>query len=447
MQSKRRKQKLHNRQAARKVKAAEKSVRKRKVAHVVREEVGVYAVIPNVRVEPTKLVMLDDEAIYYARQRGELLKQPKRYRLIDAFAGAGGKTLGFSEKFGHPFISVWANDIDEDCCETYNANFGNHCVCGDIFKVLDDPATKIPKADIVIGGPPCQGFSNLNQQKNLRVDPRRALWRGFIELIRRAEPEIFVMENVPPLLKSLEYQQIVEAARKLGFKIRGQVLCAADYGVSQTRHRAFVVGCRSIDPVSVFPPKRTHYRPDDGTPEPRLFRIAGSYIENPAPWRTVRDAIGDLPRTKDTEMNSLTPPLDLHFGRTPEPLSFERYKVVWKEGMNRFDLQRLAPQLTPPCWIRKKTGGTDLFGRMWWDRPSFTIRTEFFKPEKGRYLHPQQHRPITHREAARLQSFPDEFLFKGSKIEVAKQIGNAVPPLLAARVGDVVYALLVQKCA
>jgi DNA (cytosine-5)-methyltransferase 1 len=110
--------------------------------------------------------------------------------------------------------------------------------------------------------------------------------------------------------------------------------------------------------------------------------------------------------------------------------------------MNRFDLQRIAPELTPECWIRKKSGGTDLFGRLWWDRPAFTIRTEFFKPEKGRYLHPEQHRPITHREAARLQSFTDDFIFKGTKTEIAKQIGNAVPPRLAARVADVVYTLL-----
>jgi DNA (cytosine-5)-methyltransferase 1 len=110
--------------------------------------------------------------------------------------------------------------------------------------------------------------------------------------------------------------------------------------------------------------------------------------------------------------------------------------------MNRFDLQRLAPELTPDCWIRKTSGGTDLFGRLWWDKPSFTIRTEFFKPEKGRYLHPSQHRPITHREAARLQTFPDSFDFVGSKIEIARQIGNAVPPLLTAHVADCVYALL-----
>jgi DNA (cytosine-5)-methyltransferase 1 len=112
--------------------------------------------------------------------------------------------------------------------------------------------------------------------------------------------------------------------------------------------------------------------------------------------------------------------------------------------MNRFDLQKIAPDLTPGCWVRKVSGGTDLFGRLWWDRPAFTIRTEFFKPEKGRYLHPEEHRPITHREAARLQSFPDDFVFKGSKIEIAKQIGNAVPPAMAARVADVVYTLLVM---
>jgi DNA (cytosine-5)-methyltransferase 1 len=109
--------------------------------------------------------------------------------------------------------------------------------------------------------------------------------------------------------------------------------------------------------------------------------------------------------------------------------------------MNRVDLQRIAPHLTPRCWIEKKSGGTDLFGRMWWDRPSFTIRTEFYKPEKGRYLHPSQHRPITHREAARLQTFPDDFHFVGTKIEIARQIGNAVPPRFAAAIAKALMPL------
>ena len=112
------------------------------------------------------------------------------------------------------------------------------------------------------------------------------------------------------------------------------------------------------------------------------------------------------------------------------------------EGGNRWDLFNARPDLTPQCWINKKSGGTDLFGRLWWDRPAFTIRTEFFKPEKGRYLHPSAHRPITHREAVRLQSFPDEFVWVGSKIQVARQIGNAVPCLLAEAIAGSVVDML-----
>ncbi|HOO89075.1 MAG TPA: DNA cytosine methyltransferase, partial [Synergistales bacterium] len=134
-----------------------------------------------------------------------------------------------------------------------------------------------------------------------------------------------------------------------------------------------------------------------------------------------------------TEIRDEEPPLDLHFGRDPTKTSRERYEAV-PPGGNRFDLQKNAPELLPECWRKKTSGGTDLFGRLWWDRPSVTIRTEFFKPEKGRYLHPEKHRPITHREAARLMGFPDDFLFRGSKTEIARQIGNAVPPPLAAAV-------------
>jgi DNA (cytosine-5)-methyltransferase 1 len=133
--------------------------------------------------------------------------------------------------------------------------------------------------------------------------------------------------------------------------------------------------------------------------------------------------------------------MNIHFGRNPTAKSVARYKAV-PAGGNRFDLQRNARELTPDCWIRKTSGGTDLFGRLWWDRPSVTIRTEFFKPEKGRYLHPDQDRPITHREAARLMGFPDDFKFVGTKTEIAKQIGNAVPPPLAGAVGEVVRDIL-----
>lgn len=365
------------------------------------------------------------------------VKRSYKPKLIDLFCGAGGLSLGFSPKFGHNFEPVWANDYNKAAAETYTTNFG-HCVPGDIVDLLNDPNTEIPQADVVIGGPPCQGFSLLN--KNKHADPRKQLWRPFFEVVLRSGAEVFVMENVPQLKGSTEHEEINREAEKHGFELACEILSASDYGVPQRRHRVFIIGCTFADPGTVFPPKRTHYNTTNGT-TPTLFKLNGDYVDEPAPWRTVRDAIGDLPEPHGIELRPGIHKLDLHFGRTPTPLSKQRYRAIPKEGMNRFDLQRKAPELTPACWIRKTSGGTDLFGRLWWDRPAFTIRTEFFKPEKGRYLHPVKHRPITHREAARLQTFPDSFKFCGSKIEIAKQIGNAVPPLLAARVADCVREL------
>lgn len=355
-------------------------------------------------------------------------------RIIDTFAGAGGMTLGFIRSSVGRFQLVWANDFNEHAVATYNTNFGNHCIGGDIIELLNDPNVIIPQADIVIGGPPCQGFSLLNRDRD--GDERRQLWRQFLEIVNRSNASIFVMENVPQLLGSLEHGEIICAAEQLGYTLYSGKLCASDYGVPQTRHRAFIVGCQFADPNDYFPPLRTHYNPRISSFDPKL------YVANPKPWQTVRDAIGDLPMPEGTNIKDVPPPLDLHFGRTPTPKSIARYRAIPKEGMNRFDLQRNAPELTPKCWIKKTSGGTDLFGRLWWDRQAYTIRTEFYKPEKGRSLHPEQHRPITHREAARFQSFPDDFIFRGSKIEIAKQIGNAVPPKLATAIAETIYKML-----
>ena len=361
------------------------------------------------------------------------------FKLIDLFCGAGGLSLGFSNLFGHHFEPVWANDFNQYAAATYNKNYGNHCVVGDIVDILNDPRTQIPTADVVIGGPPCQGFSLLNRKRT--GDVRRSLWRPYMEVVARSNANIFVMENVPQLLASEEFNEIEKYATELGFlHLAKAKLCAADYGVPQVRYRAFIIGCKFADPTLVFPPLKTHYNPDAVSVKELTSK---GYIKNAKPWKTVRDAIGDLPVPQGVQIRTDEPaPLDLHFGRTPTEISLKRYRAIPDEGMNRFDLQRVLPELTPKCWINKKSGGTDLFGRLWWDKPSVTIRTEFFKPEKGRYLHPCQHRPITHREAARIQSFPDSFHFTGSKIEIAKQIGNAVPPLLAAQIAECVEQLL-----
>ncbi len=166
-------------------------------------------------------------------------------RLIDLFAGAGGFSLGFKKAFGTHFAPVWANDCNKYAVATYNANFGKHCVEGDIVELLKDERTHIPQADVVIGGPPCQGFSLLN--KNRSEDPRKELWRPFLEIVERSGAQVFVMENVPQLLGSDEHQHIQEAAKARGFLLSSAKLHAADYGVPQLRWRAFIIGCRFAD--------------------------------------------------------------------------------------------------------------------------------------------------------------------------------------------------------
>jgi len=334
--------------------------------------------------------------------------------VLDLFSGCGGMALGFK---GAGFRTKLAVEWDRSACQTFRANISDR-----IAQCAIEEIERFPSADVVVGGPPCQGFSNLGER--VPFDPRRQLWRQYLRAVEEAQPMAFVMENVPPLLQSQEYFEIKRHAERLGFNVEGWVLNAADYGVPQTRKRAIIIGLRGELPTL---PEPTHCAP-------AKRREPGSFSALPT-WVTVREAMGDLPFVP-TET-------DWHLGRKPTAMSLQRYKSI-PSGGNRFNL---PTDITPACWIRKKSGGTDLFGRLWWDRPSVTIRTEFFKPEKGRYLHPEAHRPITHREAMRLQGFPDDFTFVGSKIEVARQVGNAVPPPLAAAISRYILERLVTTKA
>lgn len=343
-----------------------------------------------------------------------------KYRIADLFSGCGGMTLGFTQAYN--FKPIFAIDNNLPSIQTYKQNFdpkGLHSICSDIEKIID--SNNIPKVDIVIGGPPCQGFSLLNKKR--KNDQRRDLWHYYIQFVKHSNANYIVMENVPQLLTSEEFTSIINNLKSLGFRyIIAHVLNAANYGVPQTRQRAIILASK-INYISL--PIPTHLKPE------KIKCLPTEFIRSQIlPWNNVKSAISDLPDPIGTEINNTDAPLNLHFGRKPTQVSLERYLAIPKGG-NRFDLQKNRPDITPRCWLNKPSGSTDLFGRLWWDRPSLTIRTEFYKPEKGRYLHPSQNRPITHREAARIQSFPDSFSFSGSKIEIAKQIGNAVPPLLA----------------
>lgn len=326
----------------------------------------------------------------------------RKLTVVDLFSGAGGMTCGFVQAGFRPIFAV---EKETDFAATYAENFGQHIVAADIAEVVRrGPGVS---ADVVIGGPPCQGFSNLTG--NRRQDPRREMWRYFMDVVEQTQCRVFVIENVPNLLTGPEFDGIRQRATELGYRIgpdSSGILLASDFGVPQNRRRAFIIGSR-IGEISL--------------PKPTGKRMS------------VRQAFDGIPARPDQTEIVKTPVRtnQLHLARNPTAKSMQRYRLI-PPGGNRFDLQAAAPELTPACWIRKTSGGTDLFGRLHWDEPArCTIRTEFYKPEKGRYLHPEEHRPITHWEAARLQTFPDDFLWHGTKIRIAVQIGNAVPPLLA----------------
>lgn len=377
------------------------------------------------------MVLLKTPALYSGDEKISVMQinmTPSKFRVIDLFSGAGGMTLGFTdERFCGGFECVLSVDNDAAAMRTHEQAYAAPAVVGNIEDWLQTNPD-IPAADIVIGGPPCQGFSLLN--KNRTGDGRRALWEPYMDVVEQCGAKMFVMENVPELLRSNEFLDIQSRAKSMGFETIFEVVNTADYGVAQTRKRLIIIGWKKGLVEAPQLPVKTHSK----NPDERFL----------PPWRTVKDVIADLPEPKGIQIRDCAPPLNLHFGRTPTEKSLARYKAV-PPGGNRFDLQRNAPEITPACWIRKTSGGTDLFGRLWWDRPSVTIRTEFFKPEKGRYLHPEKHRPITHREAARIMGFPDDFPFQGTKIEIARQIGNAVPPLLAGAIAKVVYKVLSVK--
>jgi DNA (cytosine-5)-methyltransferase 1 len=277
----------------------------------------------------------------------------------------------------------------------------------------------------VIGGPPCQGFSPLNRD-GIGFE-RRGLWREYLRALDDSKPEAFVMENVPELLASPEYLAFCDAVVARGFNVRAEVLNAADFGVPQRRRRAIVIGSRL---PRVPWPIATHS-------DPALPELGTR------PWRTFREAVSGLPLKPSGK--------DWHTARNPRPESVRRYKAVPRDGGNRFEMQRNLDRaglaaLVPTCWRNKPSGTTDVFGRLWWDRPAYTIRTEFFKPEKGRYLHPSAHRPITIREAARCMSFEDDFVLPldQSMTSIARQVGNAVPPRLAQQIAQAVGTELVD---
>lgn len=339
----------------------------------------------------------------------------QQLKIIDCFCGAGGLSLGF-ERAG--FQVVYAFDLDDIAIKTYQHNPQYHkgpAFVRDIYKVTkesieQDLGHALGEIDVVIGGPPCQGFSV--QRRGADEDPRNNLVLEYVRLLMEVQPKFFVMENVGGLLspRGRPYlEQLTKTLGEAGYCIQRKKLTATDYGVPQARKRVFIVGELTNGNQCQFS------FPSATTTEAK----------------SVREAISDLMDKTDEDMPN-------HTADKLSEMNLRRIRAL-KAGQGR---DSLPAELQLNC--QKNNEGhrhLDTYGRMAWDEPSPTITARFDSFSRGRFGHPELDRTITLREGARLQTFPDDFEFLGSKVEVARQIGNAVPPMLAESVAE-----QIKKC-
>ncbi|MBO9556702.1 DNA cytosine methyltransferase [Cellulomonas sp.] len=348
--------------------------------------------------------------------------RPADLTVLDLFAGAGGLSAGL-HRTGR-FATVQAVELDVAAAATYSLNHtGTTVHVGPIQDWLRDH--DVPEVDVVVGGPPCQGFSTLGKQD--AEDTRNELWEEYARTVVQARPRYFVVENVAAFLRSEQYARFQCSTEPGGlladWTFQARVINAADHGAAQARRRAVLIGHLRDLPFPGWPEPVTTDR--QRTVREALAGVRHSCDGTDLPVRATEFAGRVLPGAFRTT--------ELHLDRTYTSTSRARFRTI-PEGGNRFDI---PDHLLADCWRRHKTGSADVMGRLHWDRPSVTIRTEFFKPEKGRYLHPVAHRAISHFEAARLQGFPDDYRWVGSKTAIARQIGNAVPLPLGEAIGQV----------
>ena len=380
----------------------------------------------------TGLATLRLYVAHLAIMPGTLMPQAldRAIRTLDLFAGAGGLTTGLSLAPGLEVDAVCAVEFDLSAAATYTLNHGGRiedgCVVGGAVYAgsIQDWLHEVEPAevDLVVGGPPCQGFSTLGKQNV--DDDRNFLWHRYAEAVKRSTPRYFVLENVPAFLTSPQwdvFQDELESGMLADYEIEVDILNAADYGAVQARKRVIVIGHHKDFPAPGLPTK-THEHQHRTLDE--IFQDIPNTVDRIGlPEGTVTYGGVDRPGAFATR--------ELHFGRFYTDLSLKRFASIPEKG-NRFNL---PDELLAPCWRKHRTGTADVMGRLHLDKPSVTIRTEFFKPEKGRYLHPTEDRAITHYEAALIQGFPEDYQWVGTREEIARQIGNAVPIPLGTAIG------------
>jgi len=354
----------------------------------------------------------------------------KPLKVIDLFSGCGGSALGFKQAGFDIKVAV---DIDKLASESFKLNFPNAEVfTSDISTLSSKDLLKAAEASsgdeiVIIACPPCQGFSTARRKSEAADDLRNYLIYEFFRVVKEVRPLAFVMENVPGLERGLGkpfFDDIREKIQNLGYETVCEVVDTADFGVPQRRKRLVLIGTNNPKVKLTFP-IRTNHNPE--TSDGHL-----------ASWNTVRETIADLPKLKAGEISSDDP---MHKASNLADINLQRMSVTPHDGGGRMSWPE---ELVLECH-KKVSGYKDIYGRMKWDAPSPTITGGCVMLSKGRFGHPEQDRAISLREAARLQTFPDDYKFAGNTGEIARQLGNAVPPLLAKRIADYLLPLIKES--
>ena len=333
-----------------------------------------------------------------------MIKRGDWVNYIDLFSGVGGISLGF-EKEG--FKNIFSIDFDEQACKTYKKNFSNHnLIEKDIKDLTKKEILNIIKGkeiDVVVGGVPCQSFSmagnRIRKNTRNREDERHFLFKEFLRVVQIINPKIAIMENVKGILSSHNgriKKEIIEGFEKRGYNVDYQVLNSADYGVPQIRERAVFIA-NKVKKTNLFPEK-TH-------PQEKYIPV-GSVLKN-------------IPKLN-------------HNPRELSGITLKRVKLI-KQGKNWQSL---------PKELQTKSVHSGAYGRLDEKKPSRTIMTRFDTPTVGYVIHPKEHRTLTVREGARIQTFPDNFEFVGTNSSQNKQVGNAVPPLMARAIAKQIKKML-----
>lgn len=368
--------------------------------------------------------------------RRKSLKKEKesmaKFKILDLFCGAGGFSYGMEQNPN--FETVIALDNDLYVGETFKRNMPNATVViGDItdeaVKQNIIEQSKTMGVNMIIGGPPCQGYSNKGKKLGL-ADPRNFLFREYLNFVKELEPDVFVLENVKALLSTSNgwfKDEIINAIKSLGYSVEFGVLNASHYGVPQARERAiFICSKHNVVPLPTATVKA---------------------------FTTVRDAIEDLAYLNsgegDFQQEYINEPTSSYQKSMRKGSDFLYNHMASKHKQIAIDKLKMIPPEKGKEFLPEELLGKQKFkttwGRLKWDEVSPTIDTRFDAASNGTNNHPFLHRAITPREAARLQSFDDKFVFYGSKVHIRKQIGNAVPPLMAKAIADQIDENLIMS--